>query len=192
MKRNELSAAKRVMADLHCEDCGTEHSVKMRPQLQMVLCGKCSTRRHDARLADTKETGGIQDAWAGVISERLLLFSFSRSGRKFGPKRPWSWNPRNRDPPVHIHGDGHSTAHTGHGAEAIREPEEERLIRQAGLDREEAEILRRQARQEDRAFIAHAMHLSLPQVKRRIDSLNRKIADLVEAIKRLNRGGTTP
>jgi hypothetical protein len=119
---------------------------------------------------------GIEDPLAGVISERAYLYSGDETGRVFGAAP---------DGCIKVRGDGYTTAHVGACSAAIEEAPEEALIRLAGLDRVDAEIVRRRARYETTESIALGMVMSVRTVQRRIVAIRVK----AEGAAKVLRGG---
>lgn len=86
-----------------------------------------------------KGAAGLEDPFAGVISERALLYA-PPSGHCISS---WGFDGTpGSSQRVHVRRDGYSSAHVGGCAIEPAEPLAERLIRQAGLDRDEAEYVR--------------------------------------------------
>lgn len=158
---------------------------------------KCDEgRTRAARLAGVKITefgivldGNGEDALAGVISERALMYSQGSDGKSQRiATAPWHWrapigtDPKDRarlgpqpDAEVLVHGDGWTTAHPGSlGANAL-EDDDERLLRAAGLTEEERAVARAQAAGRSRADVATELRLSFRQVKARVESGNQKL-----------------
>lgn len=128
------------------------------------------------------------DPHAGVISMRLFALSATSTGEKVRGRRPWHWNPTGRDPEVFVHGDGWTTAHAG-TVDNVREPDELRHARAAGLTDEERAVFLLQAEQPPRTHmqIAEALGITRRQVERRVASGNRKV--VAYAVLMRNMGG---
>lgn len=132
------------------------------------------------------ERRSLRDPFCGVVSEKRYLYSGDDTGKKFGRPRSWEWNPTERDPPMHIHGDGWCSGHGGTVEDSVEDPIT-RLRRAAGLTEEELAVRRAQLGDlEDehagptsgRSYgdVAAKVGLSVWQVHRRVKSANRKIA----------------
>lgn len=108
---------------------------------------------------------GAEDPTAGVISERAWLYSGDAQGRTFGAAT---------DAHIKVHRDGYTTAHVGGCAAEVAEAPEDALIRAAGLDAREAEIVRLRSKGESTDTIATALGISVRGAQRKIAAIRVK------------------
>lgn len=134
--------------------------------------------RRDASLAAAiaafaRREAGARDPLAGIPPEleQAFLYSGDPSGRSFGPATEHH---------ILVRRDGYHTSHAGACAVEPTEPLRERLVRQAGLDRDEADILRRIFADPTEGMDTRAagMGLSLRTLQRREASIRQKLEQL--------------
>lgn len=123
---------------------------------------------------------------SGVALFRTWLYSGSADGERYDrPGRSWEWLPNNTDATIPCRqAQGESEAKL---SAQPKEPAEEVLIRAAGLNREEADVMRLQLREVGIVQIAAELRLSRWQVDRRVASAGRKLKAYAELIREWNR-----
>lgn len=106
-------------------------------------------------------TSNLEDALTGVVSEKTFVHSQGSDGKPHRKsRRHWSWNPPRagrgdqRDPEVHVHRDGYTTAHPGSLAADVRPDAAMAHLRAAGLNAEEVSV-----------FIARAAGCTYPEIR---------------------------
>jgi predicted DNA-binding protein (UPF0251 family) len=129
-----------------------------------------------------------EDPLAGVIGLEAFLYSAR------GKVKPWPWNPGHRDKrsgeyvqphdtTMHIHADGYTTAHPGSLAADVREDPAEQLARAARLTPDELAVMREQVRGAKHYEIAAKLGMSVRAVRARVQSADKKLAELAEVVR---------